>query len=416
MEKKAGMVGILLVLGAIVGFVAYFAIDRYYEGHRRSSESTAARFVADAQERKVIPVEIEVAVPPETPADQTLFISGSAPALGNWEAAGVPLERGSDGIYRGKVEVTAGVDYAYKFTRGTWSTVEKGANGEEIEDRSLKCDGPQVVKVMVASWVDRGQAVPARITISGDLRLHNKFMSKILGNERTIVVYLPPGYQDDEQQRYPVLYMHDGQNLFDERTSYAGVEWRMDEAAQTLISSGKIKPVIIVGIYNTPDRTPEFTPPPAGRADRYGKFIVEELKPFIDQTYRTLPDRANTALGGSSLGGLATLYLTKAQHAAFGQVALLTPFLRIDGKPAVEQIEASSLNGVRIWLDMSPSPSKYYPGDDPLGDARELVKLLNAAGLKPDADYRYVELTDGEHTELSWQKRAPEVLTFLFAK
>lgn len=416
MKNRLGTVVALLVLGAVVGFGSYFSIDRYYESHGRTSEAEAAQFAADAQERKVIPVEFEVLAPAETPGDQPLYLSGSEPALGNWDAAGIPLVRGPDAKYRATVQVTQGIEYSYKLTRGTWGTVEKGPRGEEIENRSLKCDQPQVVQAVVATWVDGGKAIPGRITTAGDIRLHKKFQSRILGNERTIVVYLPPGYEHSADARYPVLYMQDGQNLFDEGTSYAGVEWKLDEAAQMLISEGKIKPIIIVGIYNTPDRTAEFTPPPWGRAGLYGRFIVEELKPFVDRTYRTLPDRANAAIGGSSLGALATLFIAKANKDVFSQIAILTPFLRIDGKPVVDSpVDVGALKNTRVWLDMGPSPAKNYPGDDPLGDARGLVKQFDAAGLKRDVDYRYVEVPDGEHSESSWQLRAPQVLMFLFA-
>jgi predicted alpha/beta superfamily hydrolase len=396
--------------------LALAGIGGWYWQHTHSSDSEAHAFEQDAKNRKLIPVEFEVTPPPETPPDQFVYLSGSEPALGNWEAAGVRLDRGDDGKYRGKVEITSGIEYAFKLTRGTWSTVEKGPNGEEIPDRTLRCDAPQKVAVTVASWVDGGKAIPTRVSLSGDIRLHKKFQSSILNNERTLVVYVPPGYDQSGEQRYPVLYMQDGQNLFDEQTSYAGVEWRLDEAAQRLIGDQQIRPVIIVGIYNTPDRTPEFTPPPAGRADKYADFIVEEVKPFIDKVYRTQPDRGNTAIGGSSMGGMVSLWTAKEHPQTFSHVAVLTPFLRVEGKPLTDLLgsDASWLKGMRVWIDMSPSPKKYYPGDDPTGDARAFVKVLDGAGLKKDVDYKYVELDEGEHTEASWQTRADQVLMFLY--
>ena len=127
-----------------------------------------------------------------------------------------------------------------------------------------------------------------------------------------MLVYLPPDYDQATADRYPVLYLHDGQNVFDQATSF-GDEWRVDETAQELITAGCIEPIIVVGIYNTGDhRIDEYTPTPSadgtlgGRADDYGRMLVEELKPFIDATYKTFPGAANTALGGSSLGGLLT--------------------------------------------------------------------------------------------------------------
>ncbi len=415
-KSRVGRTVGLLVVGVVIGVATYFAIDRYYETHRRDAEAQAAQFKTTSEQRTLIPVEFEVVAPPNTPPDQPLYLSGSEPALGNWEAAGVPLQRGEDGKYRGSVEVTSGIPYAFKVTRGTWGTVEKGPDGSEIADRPLLCDKPQSVEVRVATWVDEGKSVPTRVTTAGDIRLHPKFHSKILNNDRTLVVYVPPGYEQSGERRFPVLYMQDGQNLFDGRTSYAGVEWQMDEAAERLIEAGQIKGVIIVGIYNTPDRTPEFTPPPAGRANLYGRFIVEEVKPFVDAQYRTMSDRANTSIGGSSMGGLAALWVAKEHPGAFAQVALLTPFLRVEGKPLTDLLASDTawLKDRRVWLDMGPSPKKYYPGDDPVGDARAFATVLGSAGLKPDTDYKFVEVEGGEHTESSWQARVDEVLMFLY--
>src|SRR5438309_4937537 len=132
-------------------------------------------------------------------------------------------------------------------------------------------------------------------TLTGDIRVHKSFHSKILNNDRDVVVYLPPGYESNKNKRYAVLYLHDGQNLFDGATSFIpGKEWRVDETAESLITAGKIKPLIIVCIYNASKaRIDEYTPTAdekykmGGEADLYGRMLVEELKPFIDATYRT---------------------------------------------------------------------------------------------------------------------------------
>src|SRR5262249_44323272 len=146
------------------------------------------------------------------------------------------------------------------------------------------------------------------------------FHSKILNNDRRLIVWLPPGY-NTRQQRYPVLYMHDGQNLFDDATSFLG-EWHADETATMLIEQKRIEPIIIVGVENTgtsrldeytptegEDRTGATTRRAGGRGELYAQFLIQEVKPFIDANYRTLPDREHTAVAGSSLGGLISLYL-----------------------------------------------------------------------------------------------------------
>src|SRR5437764_959134 len=155
------------------------------------------------------------------------------------------------------------------------------------------------------SWMGRMMGAPVA---APELRLHRRFRSQFLEPERTLVVYVPPQYESHPQMRFQVLYMHDGQNLFDPSTAFGGNEWRLDDTAEQLIERGAIEPVIIVGIYNTGEqRIHEYTPTAdpklgGGRADLYGRMLVEEIRPFIDKTYRTLHGAANTGLGGSSLG------------------------------------------------------------------------------------------------------------------
>src|SRR3954467_14341311 len=129
-------------------------------------------------------------------------------------------------------------------------------------------------------------------TLTGDVGTHEAFHSRDLEHDRTVIVYLPPGYDEQSADRYPVLYLHDGQNVFDRATSI-GEEWHVDEAAQTLILAGQIEPLIVVGIYNRGvPRIDEYPPTPSsdggGHAADYGRMLVEELKPFIDATYKTL--------------------------------------------------------------------------------------------------------------------------------
>src|SRR5205085_8623287 len=159
-------------------------------------------------------------------------------------------------------------------------------------------------------------------TLTGNIKRHRAFPSKVLGNRRQVLVYLPPGYSRFSRRRYPVLYLHDGQNVFDAATSFAGTEWRVDETAQRLIRENLIEPLIIVAIANTgEDRIHEYAPTPGvidenakrkkrgkGWARRYGRFLIEELKPYIDKQYRTKPEAEFTGLGGSSVGALLTLW------------------------------------------------------------------------------------------------------------
>src|SRR5215213_5718683 len=172
----------------------------------------------------------------------------------------------------------------------------------------------------------------------GQLRRHEQFHSLYLEHDRDVLVWLPPGYDGSDGRsdgrstnvRYPVLYMHDGQNLFEPHTAFQkGEHWKVGETATELIEAGRIEPLIIVGIYNTGEaRIDEYTPTDdaklgGGHADDYGRMIIEELKPLIDRTYRTQP--ARTGLAGSSLGGLASLHLGFTHPQVFSRIAALSP-------------------------------------------------------------------------------------------
>jgi len=244
------------------------------------------------------------------------------------------------------------------------------------------------------------------------------FHSEILNNDRDVTIYLPPGYNDRDDVRYPVLYMHDGQNLFEgERAFIPGQHWRLGEAADEAIGSRSARPMIIVGIDNTgASRIDEYTPTndPArhggGKANDYGRMIIEELKPIIDAKYRTLPDGPNTALGGSSLGGLATLHLGLTHPDVFGSLAVMSPSVWWHNRAILSDVESfASPQRPRIWLDMGGRE-----GVEGLNDARSLRDLLRRKGWRDDADFNYFEDRRADHSERAWAKRAPAVLEFLF--
>jgi len=251
-------------------------------------------------------------------------------------------------------------------------------------------------------------------TLTGDIRVHQSFASVSGVHDRTVLVYLPPGY-DATEQRYPVLYLNDGQNVFDQATAFAD-EWRVDETAQQLILSRRIEPLIIVAIYNAGDqRVNEYTPTadPAsggGGAAVYGRMVVEDIKPFVDATYRTLPDTENTALGGSSLGGLLTLYLGLRSPMTFGKLAVLSPSVWWGDGVIVREVEAlPRKTPQRIWLDAG-----RREGVDVIPDVRRLRDVLVDKGWSIGEDLMYFEARGGEHNERSWAKRVGPFLKFLF--
>ena len=275
-----------------------------------------------------------------------------------------------------------------------------------------------VVGVAVPSAPARCVPAPrAGRSLTGDVRLLDAFRSVILGNYRDVLVYLPPGYEDEPGRRYPVLYLHDGQNVFDASTSFAGVEWGVDETAERLIGEGRITPLIIVAINHAgAARADEFAPTrdlhrdAGGHADRYGRFIVEELKPYVDRKFRTRPEAKSTALGGSSMGGLVTLFMGLEHPRVFGGLAVLSPSIWWDRRALLTRVEA--LPGRlpwRLWLDVGTAE-----GRDTLRNTRALKGVLVGKGWTPGEDLHYLEARDAHHSEAAWAARVEGILEFLF--
>ncbi|MEA2162659.1 MAG: hypothetical protein QOK37_786 [Thermoanaerobaculia bacterium] len=244
------------------------------------------------------------------------------------------------------------------------------------------------------------------------------FHSEILSNDRDITIYLPPGYQEHDGVRYPVLYMHDGQNLFEaERAFIPGQHWRLAEAADEVIDQRTARPMIIVAIDNTgPSRIDEYTPTHdaahhgGGKASEYGRMLIEELKPIIDAQYRTLPDPSNTALGGSSLGGLATLHLGLTHPDCFCSLAVMSPSVWWDNRTILADVDRfDGRDRPRVWLDMGGRE-----GAEGLANARLLRDRMLQHGWRIGENFRYYEDRRADHSERSWAKRAPAVLEFLF--
>ena len=262
-------------------------------------------------------------------------------------------------------------------------------------------------------------------TLSGDIRAHKNFHSNILKNDRDVLVYLPPGYDTSKRERYSVFYMHDGQNLFDGATSFIpGQEWRVDETAERLIAAGKIEPLIIVGIYNAKDRIDEYTPARdekykmGGKADLYGRMIVEELKPFIDSQYRTKRDARHSGLGGSSLGGLASLYLALRYPKVFGCAAVVSPSVWFANKQIVQYVEALPKKPkVSIWIDIGTKEGRT-PEEAPqfVENTRLLRDTLIKKRWKIGQDLNYFEADGAEHNEAAWAARVESILKFLFPR
>ena len=260
-------------------------------------------------------------------------------------------------------------------------------------------------------------------SVVGDLRLH-RFTSRIFANARIVRVLLPPGYDHpaNADRRYPVLYLNDGQNLFDRATSFAGTEWQVDETVARLVGQGAISPLIVVGIdHARRRRTSEYVPfaslhprvrRPRGR--RYPAFLVDELMPHVNRTYRTRVGPANAGLGGSSLGAAIALYTALARPGVFGRLLLESPSLFLAGGRLLEESAACAAWPRRVYLAIGAREAAHEEGSARLvANVCELERLLHAAGLRGDR-LRVVVEEGGTHDEASWARRLPGALTFLF--
>jgi len=251
------------------------------------------------------------------------------------------------------------------------------------------------------------------------LRLHRAFPSRYLPDQRDLIVYLPPGYDQHPERSYPVLYLHDGQNLFDGRTSFLpGRTWAAREHADEGIEAGEVEPLIIVGIYNTGDRRlAEYTHERdwqmgGGEAGKYGLLLTRELMPWIASQYRVRPEREATGLGGSSLGGLATLYLGLRHPERFGKLAVLSPSVWWNNKSILGYLNERApeiWDRPRLWLDVGDKEGRRT-----LQDAEFLNRRLKANGWKPGETLHFERVHSGTHDEASWAKRVRPMLRFLF--
>jgi predicted alpha/beta superfamily hydrolase len=250
--------------------------------------------------------------------------------------------------------------------------------------------------------------------------VHRRFASSYLSTSRDVIVYLPPGYDDQTRSRYPVLYMQDGQNLFDPATAFMGNHWRLGETADALIAEGRIAPLIIAGVYNAGvRRISEYTPTrcrrlrKGGKAERYAQMLARELKPFIDHEYRTRKAAAHTGVGGSSLGALVSLTAVLAYPAVFGAAALLSPSVWWDNRAILRSVEAfQGRPRARIWLDTGTEEGETP--EENAANTRMLRDALVAKGWRGDQNLHYREVRGAGHNEREWGARFGEVLQCLY--
>lgn len=391
-----------------------------------ATSSSAASEAPTSSEwaRLLAPVDVtfRVTVPANTPADAEIFIAGD---FQGWNPAseGHRFTRESAGVYAITLALEDSTTIAFKLTRGSWETVEKGSQGEELQNRVFQVAGPETAELTVASWADTAPAPPR--TLVGDI---DEMSVPGFLDGRRVWVYLPPGYASDVDTCYPVLYMLDGQNIFDSSTAFLGNEWNVDQALEDTIAARTVRPVIVVGIDNGGGaRIAEYTPfassefEGSGQGEAHLKSITDGLIPFINDNFRALLGPENTGISGSSLGGLMSLYAAYADTETFGAIGALSPSLWWNDENLRHFVEASNKpEKARIYMDMGTMESSSGADennngvDDNVDHLRALRDVMTAQGFVLGEDLEVVEDEGGRHTEADWRERFPGTLHYLF--
>jgi metallo-beta-lactamase class B len=373
----------------------------------------AAPFAAQAQ------LTLRVTgVPANTPADAAIYVAGS---FNGWNPANPAFRLSpADGGFaitlpddvRGPVE--------FKFTLGAWERVETDSAGGGVNNRRfvIPATGAATWTGSIGGWQDPSKIPVRRSTARPTVSvIDTAFSIPQLGRTRRVWIYLPQGYASSHR-RYPVLYMHDGQNVFDDSTSYAG-EWGVDETLDSLSARGD-RGVIVVAVDNGgTKRLDEYSPWKnahygGGEGDAYVDFLAHTLKPYIDRHYRTRPDRLNTGVAGSSMGGLISLYAALKYPRVFGRVGVFSPALWFAAPQLLSYARnARPLPGTRIYFVVGAKE-----GDTPevyVNDQLRMVDTLAAAGFRRGRNVVSYVRADGVHAEWFWRREFPAAYRWLFA-
>ena len=340
---------------------------------------------------------------------ESIFLLGTHECLGRDDVTqAVMLAPQGDGKWGGKIRLTVGM-------RGTYRYLKRKTGAEEFEDPA---NVVFVGKPRVMPEVEGGRKIEAR-EVKGKGKQE---IPKYLGSPikkfpgRMIRVWLPPGYEGGKE-RYPVVYCHDGQNIFDPGGPFGS--WSADKIAEEEMRSGRVRPVILVGIDNTPDRVREYLPPqdkvpkgrPAegqpGRADLYARYVLETVKPHIDRHYRTWPGRETTLALGSSMGGVVSHYLLESYGDSFGATGVFSPAYWASPQFFSEALRKPQPKG-RIYLDMGTREGRsYWP------DVIRMYQHWVHRGAVIWGDLWFQPGIRAEHNERAWRERLPAALRFL---
>jgi predicted alpha/beta superfamily hydrolase len=356
-------------------------------------------------------ITVRVVIPPSTPSDAQIFISGNGSPLGDWDPGKVVMKKENDSLWSFVSVAPRGYLVEFKITRGSWNTQAIYEKGVIPGNHKVKAFSDTIVIVRPLSWSDQ-ESIGRAGSIVGTVKYHKDLAGKGLNHRRDVVVWLPPSYDSELAKRYPVLYMHDGQNVFDPATSFIGFDWRADDVADSLIRAGAMQEIVIVGINNSPDRGREYSDNPLGRA--YARFVIDVVKPMIDSSYRTLPDRKNTAVMGSSMGGLISFLFVWWHPDVFYQAGCLSSAFLVEENKILKEVSryGGAKKAIRVYLDDGSEglDEQLKPGYD------EMVRLLEEKGYRKGIDLEYFFDEGAEHNEPAWANRLWRPLIFMYGK
>lgn len=337
-----------------------------------------------------------------------VFITGNDSLLGSWNPSRINFSKTNDSTWSKSFNIPEGKNIEYKFTKGSWEFEALNEDGSTPANSVLKIKKDTTIVVYINRWRNNEPKI-IHGQITGSVKYHYNFEGVEL-KPRDLVIWLPPSYDSCQEKRYPVLYMHDGQNIVDPATSSFGYDWQLDEVTDSLIKAGTINEIIIVGIYNTPDRGREYSHSPLGYL--YMDFVVSKLKPFIDFEYRTHSNRENTAVAGSSSGGLISFMMSWCYPEVFSMAACFSPALKIRELNYVDTVVnyAGNKKDIKLYIDNGGVglETELQPGID------EMIVALQNKGYKLGKDLLWHIDSNAVHSESSWAKRIWRPLKFFF--
>lgn len=346
-------------------------------------------------------------IPENTPPNPVFYLGSSANAWNPGDENWIFEAIGDD--YLLNVPETAPASFQGKVTRGDWGTVEGNASGGDIGNRTFNFSSSDTLFIQIAGWVGSGGGgddLPPNLLV-----LDDAFYMPQLGRDRRIRVLLPLNY-DSTSIDYPVLYMHDGQNLFSAAESFAG-EWEVDEALANFESEGYTGCIIVAvdngGQYRISEYTPWSNPEyGGGEGSQYIDFIVQTLKPYVDEHFRTLPDRANTGIMGSSLGGLISYYAGIKYPGIFSKVGVFSPSFwftnDIYGFTEAQTHDVAQ----RFYFLAGGQESNTLDAE-----VDSMISTMENIGFQPE-EIKYKFVPEGEHSEWFWAQEFPDAFEWLF--